>query len=196
MRPAVKMVAVDIDGTFVRSDYTYDVPRFRRLLARMQAAGCRFVVASGNQYYQLRDLFPGCAAELAFVAENGALVKDRDELVFTASIPKETVDFDLRNAPVLHQHDRIDERFPLSLHTAFQKAGAAEKNDGNRRKADGEPHEQKKLAAQRKVHAVSPSMRWSFLRSPSRVMPRSSAALTLRPPESSRARRMMSSSAF
>ena len=93
MRPAVKMVAVDIDGTFVRSDYTYDVPRFRRLLARMQAAGCRFVVASGNQYYQLRDLFPGCAAELAFVAENGALVKDRDELVFAANIPKETVDF-------------------------------------------------------------------------------------------------------
>ena len=54
----IKMAAVDIDGTFVRSDYTYDVPRFRRILERMKKAGCSFVVASGNQYYQLRDLFP------------------------------------------------------------------------------------------------------------------------------------------
>ena len=41
MRPDLKLVAVDVDGTFVRSDYTYDVPRFRRILARMEAAGCR-----------------------------------------------------------------------------------------------------------------------------------------------------------
>lgn len=93
MENNIKMVAVDVDGTFVRSDYTYDVPRFKRILSRMNRAGCRFVVASGNQYYQLRDLFPGYYDELSFVAENGAFVKDREELVFTAEIPKETVDF-------------------------------------------------------------------------------------------------------
>lgn len=91
MKNDIKLVAVDIDGTFVRSDYTYDVPRFQRILARMKAVGCHFVVASGNQYYQLRDLFPGC--ELSFVAENGAFVKDREELVFAGDMPKETVDF-------------------------------------------------------------------------------------------------------
>ena len=42
MNPTIKMVAVDVDGTFVRSDYTYDVPRFRRILSRMQDAGCQF----------------------------------------------------------------------------------------------------------------------------------------------------------
>lgn len=93
MKSGIRMVAVDIDGTFVRSDYTYDVPRFRRILSRMKDAGCRFVVASGNQYYQLRDLFPGCDHELSFVAENGAFVKDGEELAFAASMPKETVDF-------------------------------------------------------------------------------------------------------
>lgn len=93
MENNIKMVAVDVDGTFVRSDYTYDVPRFKRILSRMNRAGCRFVVASGNQYYQLRDLFPGYYDELSFVAENGAFVKDREELVFTAEIPKDTVDF-------------------------------------------------------------------------------------------------------
>lgn len=86
------MVAVDIDGTFVRSDYTYDVPRFKRILNKMNQVGSHFVVASGNQYYQLRDLFPGDANELAFVAENGAFVKDKDELIFAAKIPKTSVD--------------------------------------------------------------------------------------------------------
>lgn len=32
--PDLKRVAADVDGTFVRSDYTYDKPRFARLLAR------------------------------------------------------------------------------------------------------------------------------------------------------------------
>lgn len=92
MEKKIKMVAVDIDGTFVRSDYTYDVLRFKRILSRMKSAGCRFVVASGNQYYQLRDLFPGYCDELSFVAENGAFVKDQTELVFSGNMPKETVD--------------------------------------------------------------------------------------------------------
>ena len=88
----IKLVAVDIDGTFVRSDYTYDVPRFKHILSAMQNSGCHFVVASGNQYYQLRDLFPGYDQELSFVAENGAFVKDKTDLIFTADMPKETVD--------------------------------------------------------------------------------------------------------
>ena len=49
MRPDLKLVAVDVDGTFVRSDYTYDVPRFRRILARMEAAGCRLARLCGRK---------------------------------------------------------------------------------------------------------------------------------------------------
>ena len=91
MKNNIKMVAVDIDGTFVRPDYTYDVLRFKRILSHMNEVGCRFVVASGNQYYQLRDLFPEYDDKLSFVAENGAFVKDQKELVFTADMSKETV---------------------------------------------------------------------------------------------------------
>ena len=93
MENDIKLVAVDIDGTFVRSDYTYDIPRFQRILSRMKNAGCHFVVASGNQYYQLRDLFPGYYNDLSYVAENGAFVKAETELIFAADMPKETVDF-------------------------------------------------------------------------------------------------------
>ena len=56
MQP-IKMVAVDMDGTFLRSGRVYDKPRFRKVLRRMQAQGVRFVVASGNQYAQLHDTF-------------------------------------------------------------------------------------------------------------------------------------------
>ena len=69
MKNNIKLVAVDIDGTFVRSDYTYDTLRFKRILSSMKNVGCNFVVASGNQYYQLRDLFPGYYDEVSFVAE-------------------------------------------------------------------------------------------------------------------------------
>lgn len=87
----IQLVAVDMDGTFARSDYTYDIPRFKDILARMAAVGCRFVVASGNQYHQLRSLFPDDAHELSFVAENGALVMDQEELLFAADIKEEAI---------------------------------------------------------------------------------------------------------
>ena len=92
MEKNIKLVAVDIDGTFVRSDYTYDTLRFKKVMELMKKAGCKFVVASGNQYYQLRDLFPEYENEIAFVAENGAFVKEKDELIFAASIQKEIVE--------------------------------------------------------------------------------------------------------
>lgn len=49
------------------------------------------MVAGGNQYYQLRSHFPDYHQELSFVAENGALVKDKEELVFSADIPREAI---------------------------------------------------------------------------------------------------------
>ena len=88
---AIKMVAVDMDGTMCRGDHCFDETRFRRVFARMQDAGCRFVVASGNQYWQLRDFFPGYDEELSFVAENGAYVKDQGEVVFVGTFARPTV---------------------------------------------------------------------------------------------------------
>ena len=71
----VRLVAVDMDGTFLRPDMTYDRERFLRLRQRMRAAGIRFVVASGNQYWQLRSFFEP-EDEVAYAAENGHFVYD------------------------------------------------------------------------------------------------------------------------
>ncbi len=88
----VKLVAVDVDGTFIRDDYSWDEARFEKIFARMTAAGCNFVVASGNQYYQLRDIFKDYGDKISYVSDNGAYVEARGELIFAADIPKKIVD--------------------------------------------------------------------------------------------------------
>lgn len=91
MNSDIKLVAVDIDGTFMRDDYTYDEVAFKNVLSEMAKVGCQFVVASGNQYYQLISHFPGFADQLSYVAENGALVTDHSEIIFKASISNDIV---------------------------------------------------------------------------------------------------------
>ena len=54
----VKMIEVDMDGTFLSDAKTYNRARFLAQYARMKERGIRFVVASGNQYYQLISFFP------------------------------------------------------------------------------------------------------------------------------------------
>lgn len=49
---------------------------------QMKAQGIRFVVASGNQYYQLISFFPEIANEIAFVAEKRRLGSERRQRCF------------------------------------------------------------------------------------------------------------------
>lgn len=87
----VRLVAVDEDGTFLRDHVHYDEERFERVWERMRAAGCRFVVATGNQYYQVRELFSRHADEIGYVTENGSRVADGAEEVWHAVAPASVV---------------------------------------------------------------------------------------------------------
>ena len=86
---SIKLIAVDMDGTFLSDAKTYNRQRFLAQYARMREQGIRFVVASGNQYYQLISFFPEVAHEIAFVAENGGWVVSAGEDVFNCRMPKE-----------------------------------------------------------------------------------------------------------
>lgn len=87
----IKLVAVDEDGTFLRDHVHYDLERFERLWKRMAEQGIRFVVATGNQLYQVRSLFPAHTHEMGYVTGNGALVCDGDEQVFAAKMDDRAV---------------------------------------------------------------------------------------------------------
>lgn len=84
---SVKLIAVDMDGTFLSDSKTYNQQRFLAQYQQLRQRGIKFVVASGNQYYQLTRYFPDIADEIAFVAENGAYVVDRQQTLFCGYIP-------------------------------------------------------------------------------------------------------------
>jgi hydroxymethylpyrimidine pyrophosphatase-like HAD family hydrolase len=64
-----------MDGTFLDDSMGYDRARFAAIREHLDALDIRFVVASGNQYHQLRWFFPD-HPDVMFVAENGALIAD------------------------------------------------------------------------------------------------------------------------
>lgn len=78
----IKAVIVDMDGTFLDEDKQYNRERFMALYRQLTAQQIEFVVASGNQYYQLISFFPTLKDEISFVAENGALVYEHGSEIF------------------------------------------------------------------------------------------------------------------
>lgn len=76
----IRAISVDMDGTFLDENGEYDRARFERIYAELVKQQIKFIVASGNQYYQLKSFFPGKDEELFYVAENGAVIFHQGEL--------------------------------------------------------------------------------------------------------------------
>lgn len=87
----IKLIAVDMDGTFLNDKMEYDRELFSRLYTIMKERGIHFVVASGNQYYQLKSFFGAIQDELTYVSENGALLVNQGEILSHGDITKEQV---------------------------------------------------------------------------------------------------------
>ncbi|MGO2670017.1 MAG: Cof-type HAD-IIB family hydrolase [Lacticaseibacillus paracasei] len=79
-----KLIATDMDGTFLRDDMTYDRDFFAKLHEKMQAQGIQWVVASGNQYFQLTSFFEAFP-DTIYVAENGAYIRDANKVYALSS---------------------------------------------------------------------------------------------------------------
>ena len=86
---SIKMIITDLDGTFYHEDLTFDKERFNKLYNKMRQNDIHFVVASGNQYYQLISFFDQ-KDEMSFIAENGGYVVDRNEEIFSVEIHYDT----------------------------------------------------------------------------------------------------------
>lgn len=85
-----KLVAVDMDGTFLNDKMDYDRALFGEIHEQMLEQGIRFVVASGNQYYQLRSFFEGYP-DIVYVSENGALIRDDEQIYFDSAFSEDAV---------------------------------------------------------------------------------------------------------
>lgn len=80
MRPGYRLLALDIDGTLLRSDKTVS-PRTLLALAAAQRAGVRVVLVTGRRYPAARRVAAQLPFEVDLVLHNGALIVEGAEVV-------------------------------------------------------------------------------------------------------------------
>ncbi|MDO4912262.1 MAG: HAD family hydrolase [Lactobacillus sp.] len=85
----VKLVATDMDGTWLTDEKTYDHDLFMKSFKLMQEQDVKFVVASGNQFENLQTRFPEMHKDIYYVAENGGLVAEGTNVLKTNVLSKE-----------------------------------------------------------------------------------------------------------
>lgn len=77
----IRLIATDMDGTFLDDDGHFNRARFQKLLTEMTRQSVRFVVASGNHYPHLPPYFKNLEGAITYIAEDGAqIVNDGKEL--------------------------------------------------------------------------------------------------------------------
>lgn len=84
----VKLVATDMDGTFLTSKGYYDNQRLHNVLEKFEKNNILFVAASGRSMLALEKMFAPHADKMAFIAENGTLVKVGEKTVFESGLTK------------------------------------------------------------------------------------------------------------
>ncbi|HFZ8995155.1 TPA: Cof-type HAD-IIB family hydrolase [Citrobacter freundii] len=84
----VRVIVTDMDGTFLDDAKKYNRERFMAQYQELRERDIEFIVASGNQYYQLISFFPELKDEISFVAENGALVFEHGKQLFHGELTR------------------------------------------------------------------------------------------------------------
>ena len=77
----MKLLATDMDGTFLRDDKSYS-EEFNDLYKQMLKQGIQFVIASGNQYEALACKFDEeIKNDLYYLCENGTKIVYRGDVI-------------------------------------------------------------------------------------------------------------------
>ena len=105
----MKLIAIDMDGTLLRGDKSFDLDRFERAVHALKEAGTRVCIASGNSYPKLRGYFDDqLRQELLFASTNGnAIMVEEQGLHYSA------LDYDTTEAII----DFLNESTPPSAPT-------------------------------------------------------------------------------
>jgi len=86
----IKFIATDLDGTLL--DENGELPEeIFGIIEQLNDKGILFAPASGRQYANLKRLFAPVADKVLFICENGALVKHKEETLFSAAIKNELI---------------------------------------------------------------------------------------------------------
>ncbi|MGT2935798.1 Cof-type HAD-IIB family hydrolase [Streptococcus castoreus] len=84
----IKLIATDMDGTFLAEDGTYDRERLATLLPRLAEKEMLFAVSSGRSLLAIDQLFAPFLDQIAIIAENGSVVQYRGDILFADFMTK------------------------------------------------------------------------------------------------------------
>ena len=84
----IKLIASDLDGTLIPEGTQTIDPDFWGELEKLLEQGYLFYAASGRQYANMRRLFDGYADRMGFISENGAIVTEKEQVIFVDELPR------------------------------------------------------------------------------------------------------------
>lgn len=84
----IKLIASDIDGTLLLNGKREISQKLVLQIKELKKQGILFVAASGRQIPNLKRLFAPVADDIAYIAENGALIEYNGEIIFKKSIER------------------------------------------------------------------------------------------------------------
>lgn len=87
----IRLIATDMDGTFLDKEGGFDRDRFERLLTVLESRGIGFVIASGNGMDRLLSLCQGFEDRLLFLSDNGARLVRKGKTYFRHQVRSEQV---------------------------------------------------------------------------------------------------------
>jgi Cof subfamily protein (haloacid dehalogenase superfamily) len=89
VKAMIKLIASDIDGTLVpEGSYQINSEIFD-VIRKLKQKGITFVAASGRHYSSVVKLFEPVKDEIAFICDNGSLVKYDGKVIFLGSIDEQ-----------------------------------------------------------------------------------------------------------
>lgn len=130
---SIRLVASDMDFTLLADDKSMP-PNMPERIHALSRSGILFSAASGRPTYTLRNLFGETAHDMALIADNGAAITVRDELIFKSLIPVDVyrellrITCELGGIPIIcgldgayirSRDERYDSVFREFYHTIF-----------------------------------------------------------------------------
>ena len=102
----IKLIVSDLDGTLLNENKEL-ASDFFEIEQKLHEKGIAFAVASGRQFYNMKNLFAPIAHRMLFIAENGTYVSQKDELIHLETIPF------VRSIPLIQKARKLENAYTI-----------------------------------------------------------------------------------
>ncbi|MEA4874741.1 HAD family hydrolase [Anaerorhabdus sp.] len=87
-----KLIVTDMDGSLLNNNKELPIDIFE-VIQHCENQGIEFAIGSGRSYQTLSTMFSSVKDKISFICDNGAYVVSKNKVLFSSPIPKDKVDF-------------------------------------------------------------------------------------------------------